>query len=153
METLEPLIAEHPFFRDLPREYIHLITGCASNVRFDAGQYLFREEDEANQFYLIRQGKIAVEVFTPQQGRLLIQTMGAGEVLGWSWLVPPYKWRFDSRAIELTRAISMDGKCLRAKCEDDPRLGYELFKRFSAIIAERLHATRLQMLDIYGTSE
>ena len=84
METLEPLIAEHPFFQDLPREYIHLITGCASNVRFDAGQYLFREEDEANQFYLIRQGKIAVEVFTPQQGRLLIQTMDAGEVLGWS---------------------------------------------------------------------
>jgi hypothetical protein len=70
--------------------------------------------------------------------------------LGWSWLIPPYKWRFDARAIETTRAFALDGKCLRGKCDEDPRLGYELLKRIAATIAERLHATRLQMLDVYG---
>lgn len=153
METLEPLIAEHPFFRDLPREYIHLITGCGANVRFNAGEYLFHEGDDANQFYLIRHGKIVIEAYIPDKGQVPIQTMGAGEVLGWSWLVPPYKWRLDARAVELTRAIALDGKCLRGKCDEDPRLGYELLKRVSRIVAERLHSTRLQMLDIYGTRD
>ena len=75
------------------------------------------------------------------------------DVLGWSWLIPPYRWRFDARAIDLTRAIALDGKCLRGKCDQDPRLGYELLKRVAAIMAERLHATRLQMLDVYGARD
>jgi CRP-like cAMP-binding protein len=152
METLEPLLAEHPFFRDLTPGDIQLVTGCAKNARFEAGQMIFREGEDADQFYLIRQGKVSLEVFTPR-GPAPIQTISAGDTLGWSWLIPPYKWRFDARAIEMTLAFALDGKCLRGKCDDDPRLGYELLKRIAAIIADRLHATRLQMLDVYGAHD
>ncbi len=152
METLEPLLAEHPFFRDLPPGDLQLLTGCAKNARFEAGQVFFREGEDADQFYLIRDGLVALEVFTPR-GPAPIQTISAGEALGWSWLVPPYKWRFDARAVETTLVFALDGKCLREKCDEDPRLGYELLKRIAAIIADRLHATRLQMLDVYGAHD
>ena len=150
MQTLEPVLAEHPFFQGLAPEYLRVLVGCASNVRFEAGQQIFREGEEANEFYLIRHGKVALEVYVPGRGSITIQTLGAGEILGWSWLVPPYQWRFDARAVELVRAIALDGKCLRTKCEDDPRLGFALLKRFAHVMTERLQATRLQLLDVYG---
>jgi CRP-like cAMP-binding protein len=150
METLEPVLTEHPFLKGLEPRYLKLIVGCASNVRFKADQFLFHEGEEANQFYMIRQGKVAVEIHAAKRASIIIQTVGEGEVLGWSWLIPPYRWRFAARAVELTRAIALDGKCLRAKSEEDHNLGYELLKRFCDIIVERLHATRLQLLDVYG---
>jgi CRP-like cAMP-binding protein len=119
-------------------------------MRFDAGQFVFREGEEANQFYIIRKGKVALEIFSPEKGPIIIDTLGDGEVLGWSWLIPPYHWRFDARAVELTRAIALDGKCLRNKCEEDHDLAYELLKRFAHLMEERLEATRLQLMDIYG---
>lgn len=149
-QTLEPILAQHPFLKDLDPGHLGLIVGCASNVRFDAGTYIFREGQEANQFYIIRHGKVALELFAPERGVLTIQTLGAGEVLGWSWLFPPYRWVFDARALELTRAIALDGKCLRAKCDEDHHLGYEMVKRFAQVIIERLQASRLQLLDVYG---
>lgn len=150
METLEPILAEHPFFKGLDRHYIELIVGCSSNVRFDAGKSVFRAGEEANEFYLVRHGKVALEVYVPGQGPITIETVGEGEILGWSWLIPPYHWRFDARAVDLTRAIALDGKCLRNKCEKDHDLGYELLKRFADIIVQRLEATRLQLLDVYN---
>ncbi len=150
MRTLESLLAEHPFFKGLDPRYLELLAGCASNVRFNAGEFIFREGGEANQFYLIRHGKVALEVFVPERGPVTIQTIDAGDVLGWSWLFPPYRWHFDARAVELTRAIAFDGQCLRTKCDEDHDLGYELMKRFARIITERLQATRLQLLDVYG---
>ena len=153
METLEPLLKEHPFFRDLTPGDLQLLTGCAKNVRLEAGQVIFREGDDADQFYLIRDGKVALEVFITERGSAPILTLGAGDALGWSWLIPPYKWRFDARALETTLAFALDGKCLRGKCDEDPRLGYELLKRIAAIIGDRLHATRLQMLDVYGARD
>jgi len=152
VETLEPLLKEHPFFRDLAPGVIQLLTSCAKNARLEAGQVIFREGEDADQFYLIRDGRVALEVFTPR-GPAPILTISAGEALGWSWLIPPYKWRFDARATETTRALALDGKCLREKCDEDPRLGYELLKRIAGIMAERLHATRLQMLDVYGARD
>jgi CRP/FNR family transcriptional regulator, cyclic AMP receptor protein len=149
METLEPILGEHPFSRDLEKRYLELLVGCAANVRFDAGQFLFREGDEANQFYLIRHGVVAVEIFAGVSGQITVTTIGEGDVLGWSWLFPPYRWKFDARAVELTRAIALDGKCLRMKCEADHDLGYELLKRFAYMVERRLDATRLQLLDIY----
>ncbi|MDD5542583.1 MAG: cyclic nucleotide-binding domain-containing protein [Acidobacteriia bacterium] len=150
METLKPLLEEHPFLRDLSAEHLDLVVGCAKNVRFDPGKYLFREGQEANEFFIIRDGHVAVEIHSATKGPVIIQTVGAGEILGWSWLIPPYQWHFDARAVEVTRAIALDGKCLRGKCEKDYHLGYELMKRFSHIIEERLAATRLQLLDLYG---
>jgi CRP-like cAMP-binding protein len=149
MQTLEPILAEHPFLKGLDAQYLKLLVGCASNVRFNAGQFIFREGEEANEFYMIRQGKVALEILGAERGPITVQTVGEGDVLGWSWLIPPYRWRFNARALELTRAIALDGKCLRTKSEEDRNLGYELLKRFSSIIVERLEATRLQLLDVY----
>ena len=150
METLERIVAEHPFFTGLEEQYIRLLVGCASNVRFNGGSYIVRESEEASQFYLIRQGKIALEISAPPRGRLTVETLGEGDILGWSWLIPPYYWSFDARAVELTRAIALDGKCLRGKCEQNHDLGYELLKRFARILERHLEATRLQLLDVYA---
>lgn len=150
METLAPILATHPFLKGLEQAHLDLLVGCASNMVFKPGQLLFRTGEEANQFYILRDGQVAIEIPIPPRGVINIQTMGEGEVLGWSWLIPPYHWHFNARAVEATRAIALDGKCLRGKCEQDHDLGYELLKRFSHIIEQRLEATRLQLLDIYG---
>ena len=151
MESLERIISEHSFFHGLERSYIQLVAGCAMDVRFEPDQYVFREGEDADSFYIIRQGRVALEINAAQRGSLIIDTIREGDVLGWSWLVPPYQARFDARALELTRAIALDGKCLRTKCENDPHLGYELLKRFVQIMGDRLQATRLQLLDLYGS--
>ncbi|MBI4278930.1 MAG: cyclic nucleotide-binding domain-containing protein [Armatimonadetes bacterium] len=150
MHTLEPILAEHPFLKGLRPAQLQVLVGCASNVRLDAGQYVFREGEEANRFYILRAGRVALEVFVPGRGPVVIETVGEGDVLGWSWLFPPYQWHFDARALDLTRAIALDGDCLRRKCEEDHDLGYELLKRFAQVIMHRLQATRLQLLDVYG---
>jgi CRP-like cAMP-binding protein len=111
---------------------------------------ILREGEDANQFYLIRSGKVSIQLMTPNKGPVIIQTLHEGDILGWSWLVPPFTWHFDAKAIELTRMIALDGKCLRAKCEEDHDLGYELLKRFADIMSKRLESTRLQLMDIYG---
>jgi CRP-like cAMP-binding protein len=150
MENLERLLKEHPFFADLNDEQIALLVGCAKNAVFKAGEFVFRDGEDADSFFIIRHGKVVIETFVPNKGPIAIQTREAGEVLGWSWLVPPYRWRFDARALELTRAVALDGKCLRDKLDEDHDLGYELLKRFSVLITQRLEATRLQLMDIYG---
>jgi CRP-like cAMP-binding protein len=151
METLEGILSVHPFFHELPPRHLGLVVGCASNVRFDAGEFLFRTGTEANQFFLIRHGRAALEIAAPGRPPLILETLGEGEVIGWSWLIPPYRWMFDARALEQTRAVALDGKCLRGKCEADHDLGYELFKRFAHVMEQRLMAARLQLLDVYGT--
>ncbi len=151
METLEPLLAEHPFFKALDEGYLNLVVGCASNARFAAGEFIGREGGDADNFYLIRHGQVSLQVAAPGRGTMVVQTLGEGDILGWSWLVPPYQWTIDVQAVSLTRAIALDGKCLRAKCEANHDLGYELLKRFTQIMVQRLETTRIQLLDIYGT--
>lgn len=152
MENLAGIISQHPFFRDLLPEHLNLITGCASNVRFDAGEFIFREGEQAHQFYLIRQGRVGIEIVGPERGSITIQTVSDGDILGWSWLVPPYEWHFDARALDLTRMIALDAKCLRTKCESDHHLGHELLKRFVGVMEQRIQATIMQLLDLYGTT-
>jgi CRP/FNR family transcriptional regulator, cyclic AMP receptor protein len=150
METLEHIIAEHPFFQGLEPKFANLLVGCASNARFRAGDYIFREGGPANEFYLVRKGKVSLEIFAPQREPIMVETLTAGEILGWSWLIPPYQWKFHARALEDTLAIVLDGKCLRGKCEQNRDFGYELLKRFVGIITQRLESTRFQLLDIYA---
>ncbi len=150
MEDLKNILTAHPFFKGLQDEYFALLVGCASNVRVDAGAMILREGEEANHFYLIRSGTVSIQVMTPNKGPVIIQTLQEGDILGWSWLVAPFTWHFDAKAVELTRLIALDGKCLRTKCESDHGLGYELLKRFADIMTKRLESTRLQLLDIYG---
>ena len=153
METhsLEPVLKEHPFFQGLEPQHITLLVGCASNVRFNPGEMLGRLGEEANQFYILRSGRVAIEFDAPLKGPVIIQTLGDGEILGWSWLFPPYRWNFDAKATELTRAIALDAKCLRKKCDEDHDLGYGMMKRFAGLMVDRLRATRLQLLDLYGS--
>jgi len=150
METLEPLLKKHPFLKDLEEQYIHRLVSCAKNVRYNENEYICHEGQEAAAFYLIREGRAAIEIYSPEKGMIRIQTIEAGDVVGWSWLIAPYRWHFDIRAIEPIRAFEFDGKCLRGKCEEDHDLGYEMMKRFAHLIEERLQAARLQLLDIYG---
>jgi CRP-like cAMP-binding protein len=149
MQTLKSVVAEHPFTRGLDNRYIELLEGCATNVVFKPGEFIFHEGGEANQFYLIRHGKIALEVYAAERGSVPIMTVNEGEVLGWSWLFPPYRWQFDARAVELTRAIALEGQCIRQKCEQDHELGYELMKRVAQVMEQRLQATRFQLLNVY----
>jgi len=151
MDTMDQILAEHSFFDGFEPEMIQLIAGCASNCRFKAGEYLCREGDAADTFYLIRHGKVALEVAAPGRASVIVATLGEGEIVGSSWFVPPYRWLFDARAVELIRATRVNAKCLRDKCEADHHLGYEMVKSFLPILAKRLHATRLQTLDVYGS--
>ncbi len=153
MTTLEPILREHPFFADLPDDDLTLISSCAKNVRFEAGAVMAREGQRADEFFLIREGRVAVGMPSPRGGRLTIDTLDAGEVAGWTWLFPPYVWQFDLTAVTPVRALSMDGRCLRNKCDADPRLGYDLMKRFSRVMVERLAAARLQAIDLYGNGK
>ncbi len=150
IEGLERILREHPFFAALEPEHTQLLAGCARNHRFAAGQYLFREGDPADEFFLVRHGKVALEIAAPGKAPIVFETLADGEIAGASWLVPPYRWMFDARALELTRAIGIDAACLRGKCDADHDLGYEMMKRFLSILVKRLDATRLQILDVYG---
>lgn len=151
VESLEKIIAAHDLFAGFDKPFLELVTGCAKNVRFEAGHYLFHEGDPADEIYLIRHGRVGMEISAPGRGSMVFQAAGPGEAIGLSWLVPPYRWNYDARASELTRAISIDAACLRRKCEADHDLGYAVMKRFMPIIVERLHTTRLQLLDVYGS--
>jgi len=148
--TLEPLLRDHPFLRELEPEYVVLLAGCAANVRFREGSFMFREGEPAGQCFLIREGKMALEIAAPGRGSIIVQTLGAGDVTGFSWLLEPHQWEFDGRAVEPVRALALDGTCLRGKCADDPRLGFELTQLFARLAIRRLQATRLRLLDVYG---
>ncbi len=152
IEGLDRIVREHPFFAGLSEDRIQLVAGCARNVRFDAGQYLFRTGDPADEFYLVRHGLVALELNAPGRGAITFETVSPGEIVGLGWLIPPFARTSDARAVELVRAIGMDAKCLRAKCDADHDLGYEMMLRFVPRVVERLYAARLQILDVYGTS-
>jgi CRP/FNR family transcriptional regulator, cyclic AMP receptor protein len=149
METLERLLREHPFLQGMEHRHLEFMTGCAANVRFAGGQFVFKEGEEANAAYMVREGRVALEVHVPGRGSIQIATVEAGQVFGWTWLFPPYRWRFDARAVEPVRAITFQGDCLRAKCEADHDLGYELLKRFLREIDRNLERVHLQLLDVY----
>lgn len=148
VRTIRDLLGEHPFFAGLDPGYLDLLAGCGVNVVLEGE--VFREGDSADRFYVLRDGRVALEVHVPHRGGIVVETLGPGSVLGWSWLFPPYRWRFDARALEPVRAIALDGTCLRGKCDEDPRLGYELVRRFGRVLLERLEATRIRLLDLYG---
>jgi len=150
VENLERIIRAHPFFAGLDDGFCALVCGCAKNVRFAADDYLLREGAEASEFFLVRAGRVALEIAAPGHGTLRITTLGEGEIVGVSWLIPPYRWSYDARALESVRAISIDARCLRDKCEEDHHLGYEMMKRVVPIVANRLQAARMQLLDLYS---
>lgn len=152
VSDLKPIIAELEFFAGFAPQHLELVTGCAKNVVFEPDEFLFREGEPAESFYILRTGRVALEIIAPGKNRITIQTCSEGDPVGWSWLVGTHRWRYAGRALKHTRAIAFDGTCLRTKCDHDYELGYRLLQRVSGVIATRLEATRLQLLDLYAVS-
>lgn len=152
MRTIAQFVAEHPFFHGFDQPMVDLLAGCGTNVHYREGELLFQEGDPASTFYVIRKGRVAIQVHRTAGGALILDTVDADGVVGWSWLVPPYRWTFDARATAPTSAVVFDGGCLRDKCEADPAVGYALMKQVNHVMLLRLQAARGRLLDLYGTS-
>ena len=127
-----------------------LAVTCATERRVEPDERLCREGEKATGFFEIRSGVVALEIVVPGRDALLIETLHDGDLLGWSWLYPPHRWQFDARATAPCDLRVFDGDCVRAACEADPALGYAFMQLFAAVMVERLQATRLQLLDVYG---
>jgi CRP/FNR family transcriptional regulator, cyclic AMP receptor protein len=146
VKSMESAMASHSFLADLKLEHLRMLADNTTRIHFAPDEFLFREGDPANRFYLIEHGRVSVESHRKDKPFVDIQTIGTGEVLGWSWLFPPYQWHFAARALEQTTAISFFATRLREQCENDHDLGYELMKRMTAVVIHRLQATRKQLL-------
>jgi CRP/FNR family transcriptional regulator, cyclic AMP receptor protein len=149
-EDIAELVANHPVLADLPGDIASLVSGCAHNVAVTTGDRLLVEGEPVDTLYLLRRGRVSLEVRAPGRGPLVIDILGPGTAAGWSWLFPPYLSRFDARAIEPVGAIAVDAECFRAKMESDHTFGYALLKRFASIMLDRLEATEMRLLDLYG---
>ena len=150
MKTIADLLAEHRFFRDLAAADRDVVAGCGQNVTVAEGSTLMREGGPADVFWAIRAGQVRVGIVHPGRGMLVLETLDEGDILGWSWLFPPYRWHFDAVAGTDLHAVRFDAACLREKCERDPRLGFALVQRFARVLDERLVSARLRLLDLYG---
>ncbi len=150
MKTIADILNEHSFFQGLSPEDLAFIAGCGKNVLFKEGEIIARPGDPANDFYLIREGKVALVLDVPPRKPFSFQTLSENEILGLSWLIPPYQWTVTAHSMAATRAIALDGACLRGKCENDPRLGFKLMKHLVVMLVKREEAARLHLLDIYG---
>jgi CRP-like cAMP-binding protein len=147
-EPLATRVALHPFLAGMDRAQLALLAGCAMATHFIQGDVILQEGEFANRFYLIESGRVVLESSAGVSDPLILETIGPGDLLGWSWMFPPYLWQFSARAVEPTRAIFFYGTILREYCEKDHSLGYELLKRMSAVMVKRLQAARKQMLSV-----
>jgi len=145
-EPIATRVALHPFLAGMSRPQLALLTDCAMATDFKKKQTIFHEGEMANRFYLIETGKVVLESSEGLGSPIIIDTINPGDLLGWSWMFPPYTWQFTARTIEPTTAIFFYGTILREFCEKDHSLGYELFKRMSAVMVKRLQAARKNML-------
>jgi len=145
------LLGTHPFVVGMEQAQLARVAECVTGItHFASDQVVFHSGGVARVLYLLRSGDVALEVPAPGAGTRIVATLHGGDALGWSWLFPPYTWHFDARATEDTRLVTFDGLCLRTKCEKDPALGFELMKRFSRIMTQRIEALSFQLMDVYG---
>lgn len=145
--SIDERLRESAFFRDLPSEARSLLAARAQTRRLSENEVVFHFGEPARRFYLVIDGHISVEVAAIEGPTLQLQDLGPGMVLGWSWLIPPHRWSFQARASTPAELIEFDGEIVRAECEANPKLGYALLKRFSALMSERLHQARQRMIE------
>jgi CRP/FNR family cyclic AMP-dependent transcriptional regulator len=150
IKTHEEILAKHPFTDGLSPAHLDLLRACSCDRIFGMGDFLCREGEGAAEFYLLWEGRVALEVHVVRRAGLRIETVHPGEVLGWSWMMPPYRWRLDARALEPVRAVVIDAAALRRHCENDHELGYQILKRLVQVMGHRLHRTRAHLLEMYG---
>jgi CRP-like cAMP-binding protein len=148
--VIEGLLAASPLFADLPADARAAIAGCGVIAEFAAGTHLGMAGAPADAFYVIREGRVALELHGAGRGALVVETLAEGEVVGWSWLIGRHEWQFDVRTLEPTRAIVFDATAVRARIEADHELGYQLLRRFAGVLVDRLQHTRVRLLDVYG---
>lgn len=144
-------LAAFPVFAQLPEAELELISSTARTVRFAARQRLFSEGQPAQGCWLIEDGRVALDMAVPGRGQVVLQTLGPGDVLGWSWLAPPYRWHYGATSVLPTTATELDTTQLRALAEQDPRFGYTLVLTLFETVLQRLQATRARLLDLYGS--
>lgn len=145
-KSIEQSIAEHPFFAGLPKKSVSFLASCAKKRRLVEDDVLFSHGGKADRFFLVLDGRVTVEVAAIQGPSLDLRELGPGDLLGWSWLIPPYQWHFQARAEEPSEVLEFDGAAVLRRCEEDPAFGYDLFKRFSGLMSERLAAAREKMM-------
>ncbi len=150
MENLERIVKAHPFAAGLSPEHLSVLACCARNVRRQPGEFLLKEGSDAGRFYLVRKGRLALEVHVPGRGAIQVESVGPGGVVGFSWLFPEHRWTLDARAIDTLIALEFDATCLLPKMEADPALGYALTKPLLKELYQRLCQVRLGRLDVYG---
>lgn len=148
--TIRAMLGAAAVFGGLPSDVLDEVARCGALGHFAAGADVFRSGGPANIFYVVRQGRISIQVAAPGAGAAVVRSCGPGDAVGWSWLFPPFRWHFDAVAQEPTRVISLNGRCLREKCASRPGLGYPLMSRFAQLVITDLESTRLQLLDVYG---
>jgi CRP-like cAMP-binding protein len=148
------MLDDHPFFAKLEPRHLYLIADCAEFKRYEPGQYVFREGEDANQYYIIYEGEVSLERAIPGDDSVPVQVLGEGDILGWSWLIPPYSWHFNARVTAPTQLIGIDGEFLRKLCERDHELGYLLLQKVVLMMEQRLEAAceRLEKREIHGSA-
>jgi len=151
MSEVFDLLSDHPFFRGMTVDQIKVVADTGIPVSYREGETVFTEGGHADFCLLILDGDVALELQTPGHGPQVMQTLHAGELLGWAWMFPPFRWHFDAHVHSDTKAIRFDGPQLQAAAEADPVLGYELMKRFTRILVDRMQSIRIQLLDVYST--
>ena len=151
--AIHNIFSKHPLFHSLPPKYVSFLEECARTSNYEAEQYLFHEGKKADNFYYIIQGKIALEIHVPGHRMVSFETIPKGHVVGWSWLMPPYSWVFDGRAVREVETVVFDGVKVRAKMEEDHEFGFLMYKYFSGIMNKRILSSRMQLMDIYGTKQ
>jgi len=151
MITTYDLLVAHPFLAGVPQRHVERLSHWAYRAPVHAGARLFSEGGRAKGFWLIRDGLVDLDIQVPGRGNVVVETLGPGTVLGWSWMSPPYRWHFGAIASEPVLAIAVDGEGTRAFCDAEPAFGYDLTKRFTAVVVERMQATRMRLLDLHKT--
>ncbi len=151
-QSIEDYLPTHAFFSELDHSFMKFLSDSATELKIKKGDVLFRQGERADKFYLLRNGQMSVQVPALMGPTLEIQTLGEDQMLGWSWLIPPYRWNFQARALEDSDLLEFDGSAILARCEEDPKFGYELLKRFATLMSERLDAARQKMMDEWNPS-
>jgi len=150
MDTAHDLLAAQPFLAGLTSAHVDKLASWSKRKTFHAGARLFQEGGRADRFWLIREGHVTLDTQVPGRGNVIVETLGPRAVLGWSWLIPPYRWHFSASAVETTLAVELDGPGVRDLCAQDHDLGYELMSRFVPLVVNRMQNTRMRLLDLYA---
>lgn len=148
--TMRDVLAAHPFLAGMPEAWLEALSRQAKRSPRHAGARLFHEGSPARHFWLIDQGTVALDMHLPGRGDVVVETLGPGTVVGWSWMFPPHTWHFGATAVTETQATEFDAAGVLRLCENEPALGYDLSRRFMAVLLDRLQATRVRLLDLYG---